>query len=103
MKISTVAFAATLLAAAPAAAATMSCSDYIALDKNAQITEVERLEPKSVEEKGTKTGDVSKGSSGAAGTVDPNMTEADKAGKLLAACHANPDQSTAEAMTAAFK
>lgn len=103
MKMHTVAFAAALLAAAPAAASAMSCADYMALGENDQITEVERLEPKSVEEKGTKTADHAKASSGPAGTVDPNMTESEKAGKLLAACHANPKQTTAEAMGSAFK
>jgi len=88
--------------ATPAVAADMSCAAYVALSESEQITAIETLEPKSVEEKVIPGTDASKGSSGKAGTVDPSMTEADKAMALATACDQHPAMSAGEAMTVAF-
>ena len=90
--------------ASPAAAANldMSCAQYTALPEAEKISTIEKLEPKSVEEKVQPGTDISKGSSGKAGTVDPTMTEADKAMALSVACDNNPNMTAAEAMTVAF-
>lgn len=101
--IPTAAAAAVIAAfAAPAHAADMSCAAYTALSDAERIQAVEVLEPKSVEEKVTPGTDSTKGSSGKAGTVDPSMTEAEKALAVAEACDANPNMSAGQAMTVAF-
>lgn len=101
--ISTTAAAAIVAAfATPAIAADMSCATYVALSDAEKITAVEKLEPKSIEEKVTPGTDSSKGSSGKAGTVDPSMTESDKAMAVATACDQQPTLSAGQAMTVAF-
>lgn len=95
-------FAVTAVLAGPAAAQTMSCAKFASLSEAEKIAEIERLEPKSVEEKGSNTADSAQASSGAAGTVDPQMLEAEKVDAVMAACDATPNATTAEAMEAAF-
>ena len=88
--------------ATPAAAADISCAEYVALSDAEQITAIETLEPKSVEEKVVPGTDHTKGSSGKAGTVDPTMTESEKAMALATACDQQPTLSAGEAMMVAF-
>lgn len=101
--ISTVAATAVIAAfAIPAHAASMSCAEYTALSDAERIQAVEVMEPKSVEEKVSPGTDSTKASSGKAGTVDPNMSEADKAMAVAVACDKNPTMSAGEAMSVAF-
>lgn len=96
-------FAVTAALASPAAATdALTCADFVAFSEPERIAAVEHLEPKSIETNGKKSDAKPDASSGPAGTVDPTMTEADKAAKIAEACDAQPDLTAAEAMHAAF-
>lgn len=87
----------------PAAAQSMTCAQFAGLSDAEKIEEVERLEPKSIEEDGGKTADQTDASSGAKGTVNPNMLESEKVDMVSAACDNHPKMTTGDAMKAAFK
>ncbi len=84
------------LAASPALAdmnvESMTCGQFANLNSENQIAAFGKLEPKSVEPSvAAPKGDGTTASTGAGGTVDPQLTENQKVGRLLDACGGDSD------------
>lgn len=96
---------------APVAATSMSCAQFANLTADEQLTTAVAFEPKSVESAPIAhyKADVADAetmakqpSSGPAGTVDPDMLEAEKVAAILEACDADLQTAVSNVLTIAF-